>query len=186
MAREPARQALAEGPVHEVLLQQADAAVGLVQLVDRPVDAHRAAPEQATEPGRVAAAAADPGVAEVVLAAQAVEAVGVVRPPQLAFDLGAQLRREALVGVEHEYPVVGEATALQAGRALAGVVDEGLLQHPHTTRLGALGGAVGAEGIEHQHVVAEGDGIEAGVDLRRLVVGEDGDGEHRRYPMSDA
>ena len=183
VARAAARVAveLLEDVVHIGVTEVVQA---LGEVADRAVDRH-VSMQKIIRESRLRAPAEPQGVvgspAAVVhhLAAElrpARDAVAVVRTgPDRRPDLGLQLGRDALVGVEREHPVArGERKAARHLRAVARPVgdDDARSRGARDRR-----GLVGAARIEHQHLVGEGGAGDAVGDPRGLVLGDD---DHRK------
>ena len=87
-------------------------------------------------------------------------------------DLGGELRRHALVGIERKDPVVA---GLLGGEILLRDVAG---PRPHDHLVGELprnrDGVVGALAVDDDDLVGPREGLERGLDVRRFVEGDDG------------
>ena len=120
----------------------------------------------------------EPGVEEVVAAAQAESGdLGWGGENEL-LHLAGEVGGGALVGVEKEDPGVLEGDGGEGSVAVGGVVVEGADVGVGAGGFGGLEGGVGALGVEDVDVVGPGDAGEAAREVALLVAGEDEDGDH--------
>src|SRR3990172_7214809 len=138
----------------------------------RPGGAPAAHPPQL--PVRVPAAVVDPA-AQVEDVAADLEAHRARVRRDCREDRVAQVRRAALVGVEREHPVARRL--LQGEVLLRGVARPVVVDHPGRRLSRELDGAIGAAGIDDRDLVAPAHAREARLDVRCLVLADDGRGD---------
>ena len=94
-------------------------------------------------------------------------------PASAARDLGRQLGRDALVGVEAEHPVAASPRRARTASA-PGSPATGCAITRAVCAARDLDGGVARAAVDDDDLVAPGDAVEARPDLRRLVLADDG------------
>lgn len=101
-------------------------------------------------------------------------------PGAQRFDLGAQRRRDQLVGVHAQHPVVKRRVGRELLlRSVAGPI---ALDHACTAGRGDLARRVARVRVDHQQLIAEGQRLETGADAVGLVAGDHAGREWSGHP----
>ena len=175
----PVADAFGEGEVVERVVQRADGAGDLEDLVDGAGVVGAIGADQADVEGRDLGVS-EPGTEEEVAAAE-LKGGGVGWAGEDgALHFGGELGCGALVGVEEEDPGVAKAEGGEGGVAVLGVVVKGALGDGGAGGVGDRDGPVGGVRVEDVDVVAPADGAEAVREVARFVAGEDEGGDQRR------
>mgnify|MGYP006203602661 CR=1 FL=1 len=129
--------------------------------------------EEPRAPVRVALAVREPFAEEAVAPRHAVHRRD--RRRQRLPDLGRERRRDALVGIHAQHPVV--LRLLDGELLLRPVAEPLLLHHPGAELCGDLGRPVGAAGVNHHDLVGERQALQARGDVVLGVARDDDGGE---------
>ncbi len=119
---------------------------------------------------RIPAGAADPAAHHVAPARHAIDVVSGARGQQFE-NFVAHLFGAALVGVQTENPIV--LAGFERAVAQFAEASERHLHHARAERGGDLGGAVGAVGIDHHHLVGPQHACDRRGDFLGLVIAQD-------------